>query len=138
MGSDPIATASEPDVLEVAAPPSQSQRLYRAAYGLCGHREDAQDLVQETYLRVLRRPRIVRRDNDIAYLLRVLRNTWISRHRTARTRPVAAPPAELEFVVDPHGDHVAALELHRRMPPLIEPREPPVGANAIDGSSNTA
>jgi DNA-directed RNA polymerase specialized sigma24 family protein len=32
-------------------------RLYRAAWALCGSREDAEDLVQETYARVLgRRP----------------------------------------------------------------------------------
>ena len=28
-------------------------RLYRAAWALCGSREDAEDLVQETYARVL-------------------------------------------------------------------------------------
>ena len=28
-------------------------RLYRAAWALCGSREDAEDLVQETYTRVL-------------------------------------------------------------------------------------
>jgi DNA-directed RNA polymerase specialized sigma24 family protein len=32
-------------------------RLYRAAWALCGSREDAEDLVQETYARVLARPR---------------------------------------------------------------------------------
>ncbi len=53
-------------------------RLYRAAYGLCGSREDAEDLVQDTYERILRRPRFVRHENDLAYLLRVMRNTWIS------------------------------------------------------------
>jgi RNA polymerase sigma-70 factor (ECF subfamily) len=59
-------------------------RLYRAAYGLCGSREDAEDLVQDTFERVLRRPRFVRREQDLAYLLRVLRNTWISSIRTPR------------------------------------------------------
>src|SRR4051794_21051449 len=34
--------------------------LFRAAFGLCGSREDAEDLVQETYARVLRRPRWLR------------------------------------------------------------------------------
>ena len=33
-------------------------RLYRAAWGLCGSREDAEDLVQETYAKVLAKPRI--------------------------------------------------------------------------------
>ena len=49
-------------------------RLYRAAWALCGRREDAEDLVQETYARVLARPRWLRREDDFAYLLRALRN----------------------------------------------------------------
>jgi RNA polymerase sigma-70 factor (ECF subfamily) len=71
-------------------------RLYRAAWGLCGSREDAEDLVQETYARVLSRPRVVRGDDDIGYLIRVLRNTFISSRRTAARRPVKAggPPVE--------------------------------------------
>jgi RNA polymerase sigma-70 factor, ECF subfamily len=59
-------------------------RLYRAAYGLCGSREAAEDLVQDTFERVLRKPRFVRRDQDLGYLLKVLRNTWVSSGRSAR------------------------------------------------------
>jgi RNA polymerase sigma-70 factor (ECF subfamily) len=79
-------------------------RLYRAAWALCGSREDAEDLVQETYARVLARPRIVRGDDDIGYLVRVLRNTFVSQRRTAARRPVKAtpPPEELELA-DPAG-----------------------------------
>jgi RNA polymerase sigma-70 factor, ECF subfamily len=62
-------------------------RLYRAAWGLCGSRQDAEDLVQETFVHVLRRPRFLRSDNDIGYLLRVLRNTFISSRRTSSRRP---------------------------------------------------
>jgi RNA polymerase sigma-70 factor (ECF subfamily) len=62
-------------------------RLYRAAWGLCGRREDAEDLVQETYARVLSRPRWLRREDDIAYLLRALRNVHVSRMRAAAGRP---------------------------------------------------
>jgi RNA polymerase sigma-70 factor (ECF subfamily) len=77
-------------------------RLYRAAWALSGSREDAEDLVQETYVRVLARPRIVRGEDDIGYLVRVLRNTFISQRRTAARRPVKAtpPPEDLE-VADP-------------------------------------
>jgi RNA polymerase sigma-70 factor (ECF subfamily) len=65
-------------------------RLYRAAWALCGSREEAEDLVQDTFARVLARPRIVRGDDDLGYLLRVLRNTFISKRRTAARRPVPA------------------------------------------------
>ena len=64
-------------------------RLYRAAYGLCGSREAAEDLVQDTFERVLRRPRFIRRDDDLGYLLRVLRNIWVSSGRASR--PVLVP-----------------------------------------------
>src|SRR5579863_2800687 len=47
-------------------------RLYRAAWSLCGSREDAEDLVQETFARVLLKPRFLHSEDDIGYLLRVL------------------------------------------------------------------
>jgi RNA polymerase sigma-70 factor (ECF subfamily) len=62
-------------------------RLYRAALGLCGSREEAEDLVQDTYARVLAKPRFLRRDDDLGYLLRVLRNTFVSGLRTSSRRP---------------------------------------------------
>jgi RNA polymerase sigma-70 factor (ECF subfamily) len=78
-------------------------RLYRAAWSLCGSREDAEDLVQETFVQVLRRPRLMRSDEDLGYLLRVLRNTFISGRRTAARRPREAPlPDDLELA-DPSG-----------------------------------
>ncbi|MGI9538700.1 MAG: RNA polymerase sigma factor [Miltoncostaeaceae bacterium] len=67
-----------------------TDRLFRAAWALCGNREDAEDLVQETYARVLARPRLVRRHDDLGYLLRALRNTFLSDRRTAARRPSAA------------------------------------------------
>src|SRR3712207_1707653 len=56
-------------------------RLFRAAWALCGKREDAEDLVQETYARVLAKPRLLRGGDDLGYLLRVMHNTFVSRHR---------------------------------------------------------
>jgi RNA polymerase sigma-70 factor (ECF subfamily) len=69
-------------------------RLYRAAWAMCGSREDAEDLVQETYTRVLAKPRWLRGGDDIGYLLRVLRNTHVSRLRTAGRRPRGVPFAD--------------------------------------------
>jgi RNA polymerase sigma-70 factor (ECF subfamily) len=43
---------------------------------------------------VLARPRIVRHDNDRAYLLRALRNTYASRYRTLARRPATVPLRE--------------------------------------------
>ena len=74
-------------------------RLYRAAWALCGSREDAEDLVQETFARVLSRPRVLHGDDDAYYLMRVLRNTFLTGRRTASRRPVTV--AELEDVITP-------------------------------------
>ena len=76
-------------------------RLYRAAWSLCGSREEAEDLVQETFARVLRKPRILRSENDLGYLLRVLRNTFFSSRRAAARRPRTTPlPDDLDRLED--------------------------------------
>jgi RNA polymerase sigma-70 factor, ECF subfamily len=62
-------------------------RLFRAAWALTGSRADAEDLVQETYAKVLARPRFVTGDDDLAYLVRALRNTFINQRRAAARRP---------------------------------------------------
>ena len=92
------------------------QRLYRAAYGLCGSRQDAEDLVQDTYERVLRRPRFVRRDGDLAYLLKVMRNTWISSSRPGRVLTVSAAGDELERF----GGHRDAIADSIEIAPVYE------------------
>ena len=46
----------------------QLDRLHRAAGALCGSPHDAEDLVQETLVRVLARPRRLRRGSEPAYL----------------------------------------------------------------------
>ena len=88
-------------------------RLYRAAWALCGSREDAEDLVQDTFARVLARPRLLRGEDDLAYLMRVLRNTFLTGRRTASRRP--ATVATLENVrasdTDPMGRPDEALEI---------------------------
>ena len=61
---------------------------------MCGSREDAEDLVQDTYAKVLARPRFLRGEDDLGYLLSVLRNTHVSRLRAAGRRPVGVPFAE--------------------------------------------
>jgi RNA polymerase sigma-70 factor, ECF subfamily len=87
-------------------------RLYRAAWALAGSREDAEDLVQETYARVLARPRVLRNDDDLGYLLRALRNTFLTQKRTENRRLRTDPlPEQLDLVADPHArEPQAALE----------------------------
>jgi RNA polymerase sigma-70 factor, ECF subfamily len=85
--------AARSHVLDPDRLPDHIDRLYRAAWALCGSRQDAEDLVQDTYARVLKRPRIVRGDDDFYYLLRALRNTFFSQRRAAARRPRAADVA---------------------------------------------
>ncbi len=67
--------------------PQHVDRLHRAAWALCGSRHDAEDLVQETFARVLARPRILHGQDELAYLMQVLRNTFLTQRRTASRRP---------------------------------------------------
>jgi RNA polymerase sigma-70 factor, ECF subfamily len=87
-------------------------RLYRAAVGLCGSHADAEDLVQETYVQVLRKPRLLRSDDDLGYLIRVLRNTFYSRYRSQAGRPRDAPLEDHEELIEgrPVGQPAAAAE----------------------------
>jgi RNA polymerase sigma-70 factor (ECF subfamily) len=88
--------------LDPAALGDHVDRLYRAAWALCGSREDAEDLVQDTFAQVLRKPRLLRSDDDLGYLLRVLRNTFISQRRTAARRVrTTSLPDDLDLVADP-------------------------------------
>jgi RNA polymerase sigma-70 factor (ECF subfamily) len=91
--------------------PEHFDRLFRAAYALCGSRPDAEDLVQETYARVLRRPRWLRQGGELAYLMRVLRNVW---HDTVSSRARHhETPTELEqvdFATDARSDPDMLLE----------------------------
>jgi RNA polymerase sigma-70 factor (ECF subfamily) len=79
-------------------------RLYRAAWALSGSREDAEDLVQETYARVLGRPRLLRSEDDLGYLLRALRNTFLTQKRAEGRRLRPDPlPDQLDLVADPRA-----------------------------------
>ena len=87
-----------PRPLDPAVLPDHLDALYRAAWALCGSRHEAEDLVQETFAQVLKRPRLLRHENNLGYLLRVLRNTHITRHRAAMRRPTTVPLLETDPV----------------------------------------
>jgi RNA polymerase sigma-70 factor, ECF subfamily len=84
--------------------------LYRAAWALCGSRHDAEDLVQDTFAHVLKRPRLLRTNNQVGYLLRALSNTNAARHRTASRRPITVPLNEN----DPNNRAASTGSFHAR------------------------
>jgi RNA polymerase sigma-70 factor (ECF subfamily) len=76
--------------------------LLRAAWALCGSRESAEDLVQETFARILSRPRLLRAEDERAYLIQTLRNTFLTSRRTAARRPNVVTTLE-ELDAADHG-----------------------------------
>jgi RNA polymerase sigma-70 factor, ECF subfamily len=90
--------------------PQHRERLFRAAVMMTGSRDEADDLVQETYVRVMRRPRLMRRDEDVPYLMRTMRNTWLNirRRRGAEARAIEATAAAMDRLPEP--DPLLSLE----------------------------
>lgn len=119
-------------------------RLYRAAWALCGSREESEDLVQETFARVLRKPRMLRSEDDLGYLLRVLRNAFISARRATARRPQAVVPPDTfdrfeEVSGVPPEARIEAAELYAlisTLPPVF--RETVVAIDVVGLSYNQA
>jgi RNA polymerase sigma-70 factor (ECF subfamily) len=55
--------------------------------------------VQEMFAHVLRRPRTLKGDNDLGYLMRALQNTFLSSRRAISRRPRTCRD-QLEFIED--------------------------------------
>jgi DNA-directed RNA polymerase specialized sigma24 family protein len=83
-------------VLDPEAAADHLSSLYRLAWSLCGSRHLAEELTQETYARVLARPRRLK-GNDFHYLARTLRNVLSDHWRAERRRPV---PVSDDVIVD--------------------------------------
>ena len=90
-------------------------QLYRSAWLLCGHRAEAEDLVQETlakvYVRMHRRlgPRL---DNPAAYAQTTLTRTFISSRR--RRSSTEAPYGDLPDAVAEDHAELADLRISLR------------------------
>jgi RNA polymerase sigma-70 factor, ECF subfamily len=64
--------------------------LYRYALALCGNRQDAEDLVADTFVRLWTTSGVVREETVRAYLFTILRNL----HRTRRRRAGQEAPLD--------------------------------------------
>jgi RNA polymerase sigma-70 factor (ECF subfamily) len=109
-GRNRAGGSTQARVLDPRALVAHRAVLYRVALALCRSHHEAEDLVQETFTRVLARPRLLRRGNDLPYLLRALRNTHTTGRRVNARTPTVVPMASV--------DRVAALGV----PEIVEAR----------------
>jgi len=76
--------------------------VFRFAWGLCGNRSCAEDLVSETFVRLLTKAPRIRTRTALAYLLAVARNTYLNGQRR-RSREVELPDEITAPQFDPAG-----------------------------------
>lgn len=93
-----VAVTAPERTLDPSTVGDHIDRLFRAAWAMSGSRAEAEDLVQETFARVLAKPRRIRNDDDLGYLLQALRNTFVSSRRAAARRPA---PETLDDGIEP-------------------------------------
>jgi RNA polymerase sigma-70 factor, ECF subfamily len=92
--------------------------IYNFAYWLSGSRSDAEDLVQETYLKALRGFATFQPGTNFrAWIFRILRNTFLSTRASAYHRQAAQFLAEdaVEELPSRFADPVAVLTVRARL-----------------------
>jgi RNA polymerase sigma-70 factor (ECF subfamily) len=125
-------------VLDTQAAGDHLDRLHRLAWSLCGSPHLADELTQETYARVLARPRRMRDGSDFHYLARSLRNVAHDHWRTERRRPHLVGGAALDDQPSRHGDPelaTAANEVFAAVARLSPPLRDAVGHVDVAGMS---
>lgn len=99
--------------------------LYRVAFSVLRNASDAEDAVQETFLRVLRHRDTLGevRDHRV-WLIRIVWNIVLDRKRRAKTRPETDDVAELARVLPASGlsaeDRAAAAQHHAQVLSCVE------------------
>jgi RNA polymerase sigma-70 factor (ECF subfamily) len=101
-----------------------SATLYRVAYSVCRNSAEAEDAVQETFLRVLRHQEQLGEIRDLrVWLVRITWNVVLDRKRRAKIRPETEDIADLAHLLPASGlkadDRVIAAQQHARVLMLI-------------------
>lgn len=99
--------------------------LYRVAFSVLRNQSDAEDAVQETFLRVLRHRETLGeiRDHRV-WLIRIVWNIVLDRKRRSKTRPETDDVAELARVLPASGlnaeDRASAAQHHAHVLACVE------------------
>ena len=99
--------------------------LYRVAYSVLRNSADAEDAVQEAFVRVLRhRDSLAEVRDQRVWLIRIVWNVVLDRKRRMKTRPETDDVAELARVLPAGGltaeERVAAAQHHARVLACVE------------------
>ena len=99
--------------------------LYRVAYSVLRNSADAEDAVQEAFVRVLRhRETLAEVRDQRVWLIRIVWNVVLDRKRRMKTRPETDDVAELARVLPAGGltadERVAAAQHHARVLACVE------------------
>ncbi len=79
------------------------EQLFKTALRLTRNREDAEDLLQETYLKAFRHWQSFTEGTNLkAWLFKILKNTFINLYRRRKHMPPQASFAELEETAEGH------------------------------------
>jgi len=88
--------------------------VFRFAWGLCGNRSCAEDLVSETFVRLLTKAPRIRTRTALAYLLAVARNTYLKGQRK-QGREVELP----DEIASPGNDPGGLIDDRARLATVI-------------------
>lgn len=98
------------EVFEAALQRHQ-RRVYSFAFYMLTHREEAEDVTQEVFIRLWRNPHLLDAEGVETWLLRVARNACIDRLRRRRLTRGIFSAGPLSHVFEPEGNRTADPEV---------------------------
>jgi RNA polymerase sigma-70 factor (ECF subfamily) len=114
--TDPQARAAAEEATLAALVSQYAATLYRVAYSVLRNPADAEDAVQEAFLRVLRHRETLDEVRDRrVWLIRIVWNIVLDRKRRAKTRPETDDVSELARVLPSDGltaEQIASAAQH--------------------------
>jgi RNA polymerase sigma-70 factor (ECF subfamily) len=122
---EPAVDSAAAEVAIAALVEEYAGTLYRVAYSVLRNTADAEDAVQETYLRVLRHRNSLAEIRDPrVWLVRIVWNVVLDRKRRSKTRPETDDIADMARLLPASGlsaeDRVASAQHHERVLRAVE------------------